>query len=193
MKFVQKLLLATAGAGIFSCACAQSMQEQLNAINAAQNEIKAADEARRREYLRLQEQRASEERARQAQQQAALQKQREEEDAKRKASADKAEAIARQQRDQYAKEKQRNQAYEDEQRKMVLEEKRLELDMKKARVKRADDFIDSELNREKARTDVVQSEADATRNVSQGAKNMMTGIGKGEENKSKGWSLFKRD
>lgn len=193
MKAFINFLLVAAITGFISGAHAQSMQEQLNAINAAQNEIKAADEARRREYLRLQEQRASEERARQAQQQAVLQKQREEEEAKRKAAADKAEAIARQQRDQYAKEKQRNQAYEDEQRRMALEEKRLELDMKKARVKRADDFIDSELNREKARTDVVQSEADATRNVSQGAKNMMTGIGKGEENKSKGWSLFKRD
>lgn len=185
--------VALATMGCISYASAQSMQEQLNAINAAQNEIKAAEEAKRREYFRMQEQRAAEERARQAQQQAALQRQREEDEAKRKLAADKAEAIARQQREQYAKEKQRNQAYEDEQRKMLLEEKRLELDMKKAKVKRADDYIDSELNREKARTDVVQSEADATRNVSQGAKNMMTGIGKGEENKSKGWSLFKKD
>jgi hypothetical protein len=60
-------------------------------------------------------------------------------------------------------------------------------------VKRADDYIDQELNREKAKTDVIQSDADANRNVSTGAKNMMTGIGKGEENKTKGWSLFKKN
>ena len=76
---------------------------------------------------------------------------------------------------------------------MALEEKQLELQVKKAKVKRADDYIDQELNREKAKTDVIQSDADANRNVSTGAKNMMTGIGKGEENKNKGWSLFKKN
>jgi hypothetical protein len=172
---------------------AQSMQEQLNAMRAAENEIKAAQDAKRREYQRQQEQQAAEERARRAEEQAIAQKQRDAEEARRRASADKAEAAARQQRETVAKEKQRNQAYEDELRKMSLEEKQLELQTKKAKVKRADDYIDQELNREKARTDVIQSEADATRNVSSGAKNMMTGIGKGEENKTKGWSLFKKN
>lgn len=175
-----------------STAHAQSMQEQLNAINAAESEIKATQDARRREYMRQQEQQAAAERAKRAEEQAIAQKQRESEEAHRRAASEKAEAAARQQREAVAKEKQRNQAYEDELRKMALEEKQLELQTKKAKVKRADDYIDQELNREKARTDVIQSEADATRNVSTGAKNMMTGIGKGEENKSKGWSLFKK-
>jgi hypothetical protein len=175
-----------------STAHAQSMQEQLNAINAAESEIKATQDARRREYMRQQEQQAAAERAKRAEEQAIAQKQRESEEAHRRAASEKAEAAARQQREAVAKEKQRNQTYEDELRKMALEEKQLELQTKKAKVKRADDYIDQELNREKARTDVIQSEADATRNVSTGAKNMMTGIGKGEENKSKGWSLFKK-
>ena len=171
---------------------AQSMQEQLNAMTAAENEIKANQEARRKEYMRQQEQQAAVERAKRAEEQAVAQKQRDAEDVRRRAAAEKTEAVARQQREAVAKDKQRNQGYEDELRKMSLEEKQLELQTKKAKVKRADDYIDQELNREKAKTDVIQSDADATRNVSSGAKNMMTGIGKGEENKSKGWSLFKK-
>jgi len=172
---------------------AQSMQEQLNAMSAAENEIKATQEARRREYMRQQEQQATAERARRAEEQANAQKQRDADEAHRRAAADKADSAARQQREAATKEKQRNQAYEDELRKMALEEKQLELQTKKAKVKRADDYIDQELNREKARTDVIQSEADSTRNVSTGKKNLMTGIGKGEENKTKGWSLFKKN
>jgi hypothetical protein len=142
--------------------------------------------------MRQQEQQAAVERAKRAEEQAVAQKQRDAEDVRRRAAVEKTEAVARQQREAVAKDKQRNQGYEDELRKMSLEEKQLELQTKKAKVKRADDYIDQELNREKAKTDVIQSDADATRNVSSGAKNMMTGIGKGEENKSKGWSLFKK-
>lgn len=175
-----------------STAHAQSMQEQLNAINAAESEIKATQDARRREYMRQQEQQAAAERARRADEQARMDKQREEDAKNKRIASEKAEAIAKQQREIAAKEREKKEAYSDELKKMALEEKQLELQVKKAKVKRADDYIDQELNREKAKTDVIQSDADANRNVSTGAKNMMTGIGKGEENKSKGWSLFKK-
>lgn len=44
---------------------------------------------------------------------------------------------------------------------------------RKARVNRKDDFIDQELKRESAKTDVIQSGADSARNISSGTKNLM--------------------
>ena len=172
---------------------AQSMQDQLKALESAESDIKAKQEARRQEYQRQQEAQAAQERAKRAEEQARMEKQREEDARNRRIASDKAEAIAKQQREAAAKERDKKEAYNDELKKMALEEKQLELQVKKAKVKRADDYIDQELNREKAKTDVIQSDADANRNVSTGAKNMMTGIGKGEENKTKGWSLFKKN
>jgi chromosome segregation ATPase len=162
-------------------AFSQSMQEQLKALESVESEIKTKQEFRRQEYIRQQEAQATAERT-----------QREAEDKKRRIAADKADAAAKEQRAILAKKQQKNESYDDELKKISLEEKQLELQVKKAKVKRADDYIDQELNREKAKTDVIQSDADTSRNISTGAKNMMTGIGKGEENKSKGWSLFKK-
>ena len=176
-----------------SPANAQSMQDQLKALESAENDIKAKQEARRQEYQRQQEAQAAQERAKRAEEQARMEKQREEDARNRRIASEKAEAIAKQQREAAAKERDKKEAYNDELKRMALEEKQLELQVKKAKVKRADDYIDQELNREKAKTDVIQSDADANRNVSTGAKNMMTGIGKGEENKTKGWSLFKKN
>jgi hypothetical protein len=176
-----------------SSANAQSMQDQLKALESAENDIKAKQEARRQEYQRQQDVQAAQERAKRAEEQVRMEKQREEDAKNRRIATEKAEAIAKQQREAAAKERDKKEAYNDELKKMALEEKQLELQVKKAKVKRADDYIDQELNREKAKTDVIQSDADANRNVSTGAKNMMTGIGKGEENKTKGWSLFKKN
>lgn len=80
--------------------------------------------------------------------------------------------------------KSRDQAFEDQLRLLEIEERKSELEAKKARVARANDFIDHELKRYNAETDVVQSEADATRNVSSGTKDMLSGIGKGAGGKS---------
>lgn len=60
----------------------------------------------------------------------------------------------------------REESFEDELRALELEERRLALQAKKAKVVRANDYIDAELRDSAARTDVIQSEADATRNVS---------------------------
>ena len=192
-----KKIVLTAAISLFvlaaSPANAQSMQDQLKALESAENDIKAKQEARRQEYQRQQEAQAAQERAKRAEEQARMEKQREEDARNRRIASEKAEAIAKQQREAAAKERDKKEAYNDELKRMALEEKQLELQVKKAKVKRADDYIDQELNREKAKTDVIQSDADANRNVSTGAKNMMTGIGKGEENKTKGWSLFKKN
>jgi hypothetical protein len=57
----------------------------------------------------------------------------------------------------------------------------------KAKSKRADDYIDRELKQQDAETDSIQSRADATRNVSEGTKSMMTSEGKAKEKKASGW------
>lgn len=82
----------------------------------------------------------------------------------------------------------REESFEDELRALELEERRLALQAKKAKVVRANDYIDAELRDSAARTDVIQSEADATRNVSSGAKSLMEDTGEAEVNRSN--SLF---
>ena len=85
--------------------------------------------------------------------------------------------------------KRRYQNQEDEDRAIELENKRLELQMKRAKAARADEYVTQDLGREKATTDVIQSNADANRTVSQGEKELRTGIGKGAE--AEGKSLFR--
>ena len=62
-----------------------------------------------------------------------------------------------------------------------LESRRIDLEVKRARAKRANDFIDRELKREDAQTDVIQADADVKRNVSSGTKSYLEGAGKGVE------------
>ena len=98
---------------------------------------------------------------------------------------------AEQRQAQAAEEKRKNtreESYEDELRALELEERRLALQAKKAKVVRANDYIDAELRDSAARTDVIQSEADAARNVSSGAKSLMEDTGEAEINRSN--SLF---
>lgn len=74
----------------------------------------------------------------------------------------------------------REESYEDDLRALELEERRLELQAKRARVARSNDYIDAELRDKAARTDVVQSEADSARNVTQGAKSLLEDSGTAE-------------
>lgn len=97
------------------------------------------------------------------------------------------EAIRQREYDNYMADKKRDQSYEDELRKLELEERKLELARKKARVSREDDFIEQELKREAAKTDVIQSDADATRNVSGGAKTLMEKEGEARVKKESGF------
>jgi len=63
---------------------------------------------------------------------------------------------------------------------LELEERRLALQAKKAKVARANDYIDAELRDSAARTDVIQSNADSARNVTSGAKSLLEDSGKAE-------------
>jgi hypothetical protein len=65
-----------------------------------------------------------------------------------------------------------------------LERKRAEIDFKKAQASRANDYITQDINQRKAENDVIQSGADAIRNISEGDKNLLTGIGRGAEKSS---------
>lgn len=83
--------------------------------------------------------------------------------------------------------KYREQSFEDQVRQMKLDEMRLELERKKTRIAREDDLIDSELKHANAKTDVLQSEADANRNVSTGVKSALESEGRAKEEKASKW------
>jgi len=72
-------------------------------------------------------------------------------------------------------------AQKEEERQLEMESRRIDLEVKRARAKRANDFIDRELKREDAQTDVIQADADVKRNVSSGTKSYLEGAGKGVE------------
>jgi hypothetical protein len=63
--------------------------------------------------------------------------------------------------------------------------KQLENEKIKKRINREDEYIDKELKRSDAVTNVVNAGGEALRNESQGKKSMMEGIGKGFENLGK--------
>ena len=86
-----------------------------------------------------------------------------------------AQAAARQAKEnERLADKARDQNYEDELRALALEEKRMELAHKKAMLeaqsKAADKYVEQDLNTRKAATDVIQSQADANRNVTEGIR-----------------------
>ncbi len=86
-----------------------------------------------------------------------------------------------------AADKKRDQDYEDQLRQLELENRKLELEAKRARVNRANDFLDQELKERAAQTDVIQSEADARRNISTGTKELLQSEGKARESKADSW------
>ncbi|EBE1244979.1 TPA_asm: hypothetical protein G1R43_11165 [Salmonella enterica subsp. enterica serovar Typhimurium] len=168
-----------------SCLCSvnakeSSLQDQLAAIAQAENEGKveekrAEDARKEQERQRANAERVRHERAVAAA--AAKERQRRAAELERKA---KLEA-------EIAADKKRDQAYEDQLRQLELENRKLELEAKKARVNRANDFLDQELKERAAQTDVIQSEADARRNLSSGTKELLQSEGKARENKADNW------
>jgi hypothetical protein len=142
-------------------ALSQSLQDQLNSVNNAYQANQNAEQQRQNDMRRQ----AAEAQAKRDAQAAAAQ-------ASRDAQAAEQAKIA-------ARDRARNQAYEDEQRLLNLEERRAQVAGSKAQAKRANDYIDSDLKKKNAQADVVQSEADANRNISKGAGDMMSGVGKG--------------
>lgn len=83
--------------------------------------------------------------------------------------------------------KKREQGFEDELRSLEIQKQKLALAKEEARVKRENDFIDQELKHQAAQTDVIQSNADSNRNISEGGKKLMESEGKAREKKVSGW------
>jgi hypothetical protein len=99
-------------------------------------------------------------------------------DQKARADARAAQALA---------DKKRDQNYEDQQREVALEEQKLKLQMLKAKADRANEYVDQDLHREAAQTDVIQSQADASRNLSEGGKSLLQSTGEAEVKDASGW------
>lgn len=155
-------------------AFADDLTNQLERLKAAQDEYDAVE--REEAAAQADRERQAEER-RQAEIRAAQRAQEE----RRKAAAAKAQA----EYEERLRDKARLQAMEDEEHKLDMELKRAKVDEMKAlsaaRAQRANDYVDADLAKQKAETDVVQSQADARRNVSEGIKEFHTGAGKGLE------------
>ncbi len=152
--------------------------DELYKIEQQTKQAEAAAEAERHRQAVAAQERADAREAAARQQQAAAQR------AAQQRAAEQRQAQAAEEKRKNAREE----SYEDELRALELEERRLALQAKKAKVVRANDYIDAELRDSAARTDVIQSEADTARNVSSGAKSLMEDTGEAEINRSN--SLF---
>jgi hypothetical protein len=78
----------------------------------------------------------------------------------------------------------KNESYADEQRDLDLQSRKLDLQAKAVDVSRENDVISSGIAREKAKTDVIQSNADVNRNISSGIKSNLEDSGKAEVKKA---------
>lgn len=130
-------------------ALAQTLQEQIGAVDSTLAKQQAAEEA-----ARLKEQKRAEAKA-----------------AAARAAKEKA--------------RKRNEAHEDTLRDLEVENLKLDLQAKRMRVSRTDQFIDQELKEQAAKTDVIQSEADSNRNISSGIGEGLKSMGRAEEAKAK--------
>jgi len=191
MKIKSLALLCALALGCSVVWAAPSLQEQLAAVAQAesigqvrQEAKQAAEEEARQRALQEAESRrqraAAAADARHAREVAASVAK-----AKAKAAAEAARAKAA--REERLADKQRDQAYEDQLREVELMKQKMELMKMEARAKRENDVIDAELKREAAKTDVIQSDADAQRAVSTGAGELMKSEGRAREAKAGKW------
>ena len=74
-------------------------------------------------------------------------------------------------------ERNRDRLYQDQLRTMELEQRRLQVQRLRAQTAREGDFIDRELKRIDAETEMLKSLADSNRNVSEGTKSYLTKAG----------------
>jgi len=148
--------------------------DQLNALERQhQQEVEAATAEHARQVAAEQARVAEQERAKQRQQQEA-----------QRLAANRASAERKEQQAEAQRLLSREEKYQDEIRAIELESRQLDLQAKRAEVKRKDDYIDADLSEQAARTDVVQSSADANRNLALGNKALLEDTGEAEVNRS---------
>ncbi|MED9013291.1 DUF5384 family protein [Escherichia marmotae] len=172
-------LCAAILAAVSSPAFASSLQDQLSAVAEAEQQGKNEEQRQHDEWVAERNREIQQEKQRRANAQAAANK-RAAAAADKKARQDKRDA-------EFTADKKRDQSYEDELRNLEIQKQKLALAKEEARVKRENEFIDQELKHKAAQTDVVQSEADANRNMTEGGRDLMKSVGKAEENKSDSW------
>ena len=148
--------------------------DQLNVLEQQhQREVEAAAAAQARQVAAEQARVAEQERAKQRQQQEA-----------QRVADNKASALRKEKQAEEQRLRSRDEKYQDEIRAMELESRQLDLQAKRAKTKRTDDYIDADLSEQAARTDVVQSNADASRDLALGNKALLEDTGKAEVNRS---------
>ncbi|TAM85644.1 MAG: hypothetical protein EPN41_11770 [Candidimonas sp.] len=165
----------------------QSLNNNLSAVNSAVTQQKQqeadAQEAREEQYRQYQlaKQRAAEQQAKLAAAQKAKKQAREQAEQDRIV----AEQVKQEemQRAQVAKDA----AYQEQLRALAIKNRELDLQTKELEVKRTNDKIDQNLKRETAETDLIQSRADATRNISRGAGTLLNDTGAAKIKKASGW------
>jgi hypothetical protein len=152
-----------------AAALGQTLQDQINNVYQAQQ----AEEARQQ--------------AAEAAQQVAIRREREQELAAQRARLAAAEARQRELAAEAEADKKRDQAYEDKLRDLNIQRQEVDLQEEKGVAAREKDYIDSDLARRAAETDViksqadkVRSQADANRNVSSGVKDYLDQSGAAE-------------
>ena len=89
-------------------------------------------------------------------------------------------ARARRQESEERADRKRDRDYLDQRRSIFLQQEELELAEKRAHVARVNEFINRDLAHQDAETDVLKSDAEATRNLSMGAKTFLDDEGTAE-------------
>jgi hypothetical protein len=184
-KILKPLIVAALIGASVSVPAQSALDLQIEAVRRAQEERKAQEAAAqadlerraREDYERRLAQEALDREAAREIEAKRIEAQRERDRAERARQA----ALAAKQAELEARER----AFEDQKRTLELESEKVDLDVKKARATRTHDFVDQELKRMEATTDVVQSGADAARNVSEGVKNKLSA--ESDANKKKGF------
>lgn len=174
-RIILPLILSFSGNGF-----ASSLQEQLSAVAQAEQQGKA--EEQRLSDIQQEKINAAERLERQRRASAVA-------EANRKAAIASAEKKARREKieAEVKADKTRDHGYEDELRSLEIQKQKLALAREEARVKRENEFIDQELKNQAAHTDVIQSNADSNRNMSEGGRDLMKSEGKAREKKASGW------
>ena len=174
-RIILPLILSFSGNGF-----ASSLQEQLSAVAQAEQQGKA--EEQRLSDIQQEKINAAERLERQRRASAVA-------EANRKAAIASAEKKARREKieAEVKADKTRDHGYEDELRSLEIQKQKLALAREEARVKRENEFIDQELKNQAAHTDVIQSNADSNRNMSEGGRDLMKSEGKAREKEASGW------
>lgn len=159
---------------------ATTLQDQLAAVAQAEQQGKSEEKRVQDELHFKREQAIQQERQRRANAAAIASQQAKAREAERKARREKVAAEA-------AADKKRDQSYEDELRSLEIQKQKLALAREEARVKRENEYIDQELKNQAAHTDVIKSQADANRNISEGGRDLMQSEGKARVEKASSW------